>query len=142
MEIASSPKLPTMVTSMIAVGTTHVKPCDCLIAKAQTISRIPAATRQTQAISASPRGNRVVPELLPDVGEVVLAARSCGASTGTGKLSMVHYGKTGVEPVRARGRRSLNATDPMLAKGQVRAVPVNDLPAQRAFVHRILGLAT
>jgi transposase, IS6 family len=29
----------------------------------------------------------------------------------------------------------------MLAKGQVRAVPVNDMPAQRAFVHRIFGLA-
>jgi hypothetical protein len=29
----------------------------------------------------------------------------------------------------------------MLAKGQVRAVPANDLPAQRAFVHQIFGLA-
>ena len=29
----------------------------------------------------------------------------------------------------------------MLAKGQVRAAPVNDLPAQRAFVHRVFGLA-
>ena len=29
----------------------------------------------------------------------------------------------------------------MLAKGQVRAVPANDLPAQRAFVHRVFGLA-
>ena len=29
----------------------------------------------------------------------------------------------------------------MLAKGQVRAVPRHDIPAQRAFVHRIFGLA-
>jgi hypothetical protein len=29
----------------------------------------------------------------------------------------------------------------MLAKGQVRAVPANDMPAQRAFVHRVFGLA-
>jgi hypothetical protein len=29
----------------------------------------------------------------------------------------------------------------MLAKGQVRAVPGNDLPAQRAFGHRVFGLA-
>ena len=29
----------------------------------------------------------------------------------------------------------------MLAKGQVRAVPVNDISAQRTFVHQIFGLA-
>jgi hypothetical protein len=29
----------------------------------------------------------------------------------------------------------------MLAKGQVRAVPANDISAQRAFVHRIFGVA-
>jgi len=29
----------------------------------------------------------------------------------------------------------------MLAKGQVRAVPGNDLPAQRAFVHQAFGIA-
>jgi transposase, IS6 family len=29
----------------------------------------------------------------------------------------------------------------MLAKGQVRAVPRNDMPAQRAFVHQVFGLA-
>ena len=29
----------------------------------------------------------------------------------------------------------------MLSKGQVRAVPANDIHAQRAFVHRIFGLA-
>ena len=29
----------------------------------------------------------------------------------------------------------------MLSKGQVRAVPANNLLAQRAFVHRIFGLA-
>ncbi len=29
----------------------------------------------------------------------------------------------------------------MLAKGQVRAVPATDLPAQRAFVHQVFGLA-
>jgi hypothetical protein len=29
----------------------------------------------------------------------------------------------------------------MLAKGQVRAVPRDDLPAQRAFVHQLFGLA-
>jgi hypothetical protein len=28
----------------------------------------------------------------------------------------------------------------MLGKGQVRAVPANDLPAQRAFVHQIFGI--
>ena len=30
----------------------------------------------------------------------------------------------------------------MLAKGQVRLAPANDVPAQRAFVHRVFGLAT
>jgi hypothetical protein len=29
----------------------------------------------------------------------------------------------------------------MLAKGQVRAVPGNELPAQRAFVHQVFGVA-
>ena len=29
----------------------------------------------------------------------------------------------------------------MLAKGQVRVVPANDAPAQRAFVHRVFGVA-
>ncbi len=29
----------------------------------------------------------------------------------------------------------------MLAKGQVRAAPANDIPAQRTFVHRVFGLA-
>jgi transposase, IS6 family len=29
----------------------------------------------------------------------------------------------------------------MLDKGQVRAAPANDVPAQRAFVHRAFGLA-
>ena len=29
----------------------------------------------------------------------------------------------------------------MLAKGQVRTVPANDMPAQRTFVHRVFGLA-
>ena len=29
----------------------------------------------------------------------------------------------------------------LLAKGQGRAVPANDLPAQRAFVHQVFGLA-
>ena len=29
----------------------------------------------------------------------------------------------------------------MLAKGQVCAVPVIDMPAQRAFLHQIFGLA-
>jgi hypothetical protein len=29
----------------------------------------------------------------------------------------------------------------MLAKGQVRAVPANDMPAQRAFVHQTFGPA-
>ncbi|HET6518618.1 MAG TPA: DDE-type integrase/transposase/recombinase, partial [Geminicoccaceae bacterium] len=29
----------------------------------------------------------------------------------------------------------------MLTKGQVRAVPADDLPAQRAFVHRVFGVA-
>ena len=29
----------------------------------------------------------------------------------------------------------------MLAKGQVRAAPANDMPAQRAFVHQLFGPA-
>jgi len=29
----------------------------------------------------------------------------------------------------------------MLTKGQVRAVPANDINAQRAFVHQVLGPA-
>jgi hypothetical protein len=28
-----------------------------------------------------------------------------------------------------------------LAKGQVRAVPRDDMPAQRAFVHQVFGVA-
>ena len=40
-------------------------------------------------------------------------------------------------------RRTLAGVEAMtmLSKGQVRAVPVNDMPAQRAFVHRVFGLA-
>ena len=40
-------------------------------------------------------------------------------------------------------RRTLAGVEAMamLAKGQVRAVPVNDLSAQRAFVHQVFGLA-
>ena len=40
-------------------------------------------------------------------------------------------------------RRTLAGVEAMamLAKGQVRAVPANDMPAQRAFVHQVLGLA-
>jgi transposase, IS6 family len=40
-------------------------------------------------------------------------------------------------------RRTLAGVETMamLAKGQVRAVPANDLPAQRTFVHRVFGLA-
>jgi transposase, IS6 family len=40
-------------------------------------------------------------------------------------------------------RRALAGVEAMamLAKGQVRAVPANDLPAQRGFVHRVFGLA-
>jgi hypothetical protein len=29
----------------------------------------------------------------------------------------------------------------MLAKGQVRAAPATDLPAQQTFIHQIFGLA-
>ena len=29
----------------------------------------------------------------------------------------------------------------MLAKGQVRAMPATDVPAQRAFVHQVFGVA-
>ena len=29
----------------------------------------------------------------------------------------------------------------MLSKGQVCTAPANDLPAQRAFVHRVFGVA-
>ncbi len=40
-------------------------------------------------------------------------------------------------------RRTLAGVEAMamLAKGQVRAAPANDLPAQRAFVHRVFDLA-
>jgi transposase, IS6 family len=40
-------------------------------------------------------------------------------------------------------RRTLAGVEAMamLAKGQVRAVPANDLPAQRAFVHQLFGVA-
>jgi transposase, IS6 family len=40
-------------------------------------------------------------------------------------------------------RRTLAGVEAMamLAKGQVRAAPANDVPAQRAFVHRLFGLA-
>ena len=40
-------------------------------------------------------------------------------------------------------RRTLAGVEAMamLAKGQVRAVPGDDLPAQRAFVHRLFGVA-
>jgi hypothetical protein len=40
-------------------------------------------------------------------------------------------------------RRTLAGVEDMamLGKGQVRAVPANDLPTQRAFVHQIFGLA-
>ncbi len=40
-------------------------------------------------------------------------------------------------------RRTLAGVEAMamLAKGQVRAMPANDLPAQRAFVHRLFGVA-
>ena len=40
-------------------------------------------------------------------------------------------------------RRTLAGVEAMamLAKGQVRVVPANDMPAQRAFVHRVFGLA-
>jgi transposase-like protein len=41
-------------------------------------------------------------------------------------------------------RRTLAGVEAMamLAKGQVRAVPVNDMPAQRAFVAGLFGVAT
>jgi IS6 family transposase len=40
-------------------------------------------------------------------------------------------------------RRTVAGVEPiaMLAKGQVRAVPANDISAQRAFVHQFFGLA-
>jgi IS6 family transposase len=40
-------------------------------------------------------------------------------------------------------RRTLAGVEAMamLAKGQVRAVPANDISAQRTFVHRVFGLA-
>ena len=41
-------------------------------------------------------------------------------------------------------RRTLAEAEAMAmpAEGQVRAVPANDMPAQRAFVHRVFGAAT
>ncbi len=43
----------------------------------------------------------------------------------------------------ATARRTLAGVEAMamLAKGQVRGVPGGDMPAQRAFVHQIFGLA-
>ena len=43
----------------------------------------------------------------------------------------------------ATARRTLAGVEAvaMLAKGQVRAVPVNDMLAQRFFVHQVFGLA-
>ncbi len=40
-------------------------------------------------------------------------------------------------------RRTLAGVEALatLAKGQVRAAPANDLPAQRAFVHQVFGIA-
>src|SRR3954451_3050469 len=40
-------------------------------------------------------------------------------------------------------RRTLAGVEAMamLTKGQVRAVPANDMPAQRTFVHQVFGLA-
>jgi transposase, IS6 family len=40
-------------------------------------------------------------------------------------------------------RRTLAGVEAMamLSKGQVRAVPANDISAQRAFVHQVFGLA-
>jgi transposase, IS6 family len=40
-------------------------------------------------------------------------------------------------------RRTLAGVEAMamLTKGQVRAVPANDMPAQREFVHQVFGLA-
>jgi hypothetical protein len=38
-------------------------------------------------------------------------------------------------------RRTLAEAMAMLTKGQVRVVPANDISAQRAFVHRVFGLA-
>jgi hypothetical protein len=46
---------------------------------------------------------------------------------------------------RASGRRGGRwpgvEADGDAAKGQVRAVPANDMPARRAFVHQAFGLA-
>ena len=41
-------------------------------------------------------------------------------------------------------RRTLAGVEAMamLAKGQVRAVPEDDMPAQRSLVHQLFGLAT
>ena len=40
-------------------------------------------------------------------------------------------------------RRTLAGVEAMamLTKGQVRVVPADDMPAQRAFVHQVFGLA-
>ena len=40
-------------------------------------------------------------------------------------------------------RRTLAGVEAMamLGKGQVRAVPANDVPAQRALIHRVFGVA-
>jgi hypothetical protein len=65
-------------------------------------------------------------------------------------LDAVHQGQHQNDPgadlgparSRAQAHRTLAGVEAMamLAKGQVRAVPANDMPAQRTFVHQLFGL--
>ena len=55
--------------------------------------------------------------------------RRTGAMLGFGTFRTARRTLAGVEAMA------------MLAKGQVRAVPADDMPAQRAFVHQVFGLA-
>ena len=80
---------------------------------------------------------------------------SSGASPGTAAGMAQHLVEQDHRRIKRRtglmlgfqsfgtARRTLAGVEAMamLAKGQVRAVPANDMPAQRAFVHQVFGLA-
>jgi hypothetical protein len=79
-------------------------------------------------------------------------ARRTGLSGGWGLLLLVAARRSRIKR-RTRpmlgfkrlvtARRTLAGVEvlAMLAKGQVRAAPANEVPAQRAFVHQLFGLA-
>src|SRR6218665_408597 len=73
-------KLAAIAVSVTTDGHSRVKPCDCFIAKAQMISRIPAVMRANHAMAASLQSCRAVPDLnLRKEGEDVASRRSDGS---------------------------------------------------------------